>query len=81
MFHHLHKNWDLDTFLFQGGLGACVSKADVLATTPEELMYLQGKRRKVVGSPGFFKINRVVILIGERIIVLKHIENDIYMVK
>lgn len=27
-----------------GGLGACVSKADVLATTPEELMYLQGKK-------------------------------------
>ncbi|KAI9361569.1 hypothetical protein BD770DRAFT_317493, partial [Pilaira anomala] len=41
----------------KGGLGACVSKADVLATTPEELMYLQ----------------------GERITVLKHIEDDIYM--
>ncbi|CAO3638487.1 unnamed protein product [Mucor hiemalis] len=47
----------LKEFAENGGLGACVSKADVLATTPEELMYLQ----------------------GERIIVLKHIENDIYM--
>ncbi|CAO0795742.1 unnamed protein product [Mucor circinelloides] len=48
---------ELKEFAEKGGLGACVSKADVLATTPQELMYLQ----------------------GERIIVLKHIENDIYM--
>jgi hypothetical protein len=25
-----------------GGLGACVSKVDVLANTPDDLMYLQG---------------------------------------
>lgn len=29
-----------------GGLGACVSKTDVLAETSEDLMYLSGKRRK-----------------------------------
>lgn len=28
--------------VFIGGLGACVSKVDILASTPEELMYLQG---------------------------------------
>ncbi|KAI8079714.1 rab-GTPase-TBC domain-containing protein [Gilbertella persicaria] len=48
---------ELKAFAERGGLGACVSKADVLATSSEELMYLQ----------------------GERIIVLKHIEDDIYM--
>ncbi|KAI8369716.1 rab-GTPase-TBC domain-containing protein [Blakeslea trispora] len=48
---------ELKAFAERGGLGACVSKADVLANSPEELMYLQ----------------------GERIIVLKHVEDDIYM--
>lgn len=38
-------------FLFlshKGGLGACVSKVDVLASTPEELMYLQGTRTTMI---------------------------------
>ncbi|KAG1462152.1 hypothetical protein G6F56_005577 [Rhizopus delemar] len=48
---------DLKAFAERGGLGACVSKVDILASTPEELMYLQ----------------------GERITILKHVENDIYM--
>ncbi|KAI9015789.1 rab-GTPase-TBC domain-containing protein [Phycomyces nitens] len=48
---------DLKAFAEQGGLGACVSKEDVLAETPEDLMYLS----------------------GERIIVLKHVEDDIYL--
>ncbi|OAD73610.1 hypothetical protein PHYBLDRAFT_168049 [Phycomyces blakesleeanus NRRL 1555(-)] len=33
---------DLKAFAEQGGLGACVSKEDVLAETPEDLMYLSG---------------------------------------
>ncbi|KAL1928923.1 hypothetical protein VTP01DRAFT_1982 [Rhizomucor pusillus] len=48
---------ELKEFAEKGGLGSCVSKADVLATTPEDLMYLS----------------------GERIVVLKHIKDDIYM--
>ncbi|OBZ85755.1 TBC1 domain family member 10A [Choanephora cucurbitarum] len=51
---------ELKAFAERGGLGACVSKADVLANSPEELMYLQGK-------------------LDNTIIVLKHIEDDIYM--
>ncbi|ORZ00269.1 rab-GTPase-TBC domain-domain-containing protein [Syncephalastrum racemosum] len=48
---------ELKDFAEQGGLGACVSKQDVLAETSEDLMYLS----------------------GERIVVLKHIEKDIYL--
>ncbi|KAI9493461.1 rab-GTPase-TBC domain-containing protein [Zychaea mexicana] len=48
---------ELKAFAEQGGLGACVSKADVLADTPDDLMYLS----------------------GERIVVLKHIKNDLYL--
>ncbi|KAI8080026.1 rab-GTPase-TBC domain-containing protein [Halteromyces radiatus] len=48
---------ELKAFAEQGGLGACVSKTDVLAETSEDLMYLS----------------------GERIIVLKHIEDDFYL--
>ncbi|KAI8142757.1 hypothetical protein BJV82DRAFT_137089 [Fennellomyces sp. T-0311] len=33
---------ELKAFAEQGGLGACVSKADVLADTNEDLMYLSG---------------------------------------
>ncbi|CDH53403.1 tbc1 domain family member 10a-like [Lichtheimia corymbifera JMRC:FSU:9682] len=48
---------ELKAFAEQGGLGACVSKADVLAETGEDLMYLS----------------------GERIVVLKHVQNDMYL--
>ncbi|KAI8330600.1 hypothetical protein BC941DRAFT_168049 [Chlamydoabsidia padenii] len=37
---------ELKAFAEQGGLGACVSKTDVLAETSEDLMYLSGIRKK-----------------------------------
>ena len=43
---HLDTETNCVFFKKKGGLGACVSKADVLATTPEELMYLQGRKIK-----------------------------------
>ncbi len=43
MFPTTIQDCDIDQVKkYIGGLGACVSKVDILANTPEELMYLQG---------------------------------------
>lgn len=40
-----------------GGLGSCVSKADVLANTPEDLMYLSGTRKLFFFDVSLFAYN------------------------
>lgn len=60
-----------------GGLGACVSKADVLAETGEDLMYLSGSKTR---SFLLHNVTDYDITLGERIVVLKHVQNDMYLV-
>lgn len=70
-------------FTATGGLGSCVSKADVLANTPQDLMYLSGiyiyTYIRFTLTCLFTDIDAILFQ-GERIVVLKHIKDDIYMV-